>query len=84
MFNKALFQYAVNRKNMTLLSVADKIGINPATLYRKMNGESDFTRAEMQLLRDILGLSLTESDEIFLPKSLRKRKKSRSFAVRRW
>ena len=65
MFNKALFQYAVNRKNMTLLSVADKIGINPATLYRKMNGESDFTRAEMQLLREILELSLAESNEIF-------------------
>lgn len=65
MFNRALFQYAVDRKNMTMLSVADRLGVNPATLYRKVQGQSDFTRGEIQLLREILGLTVREADAIF-------------------
>ena len=65
MFNRALFQYAVDRKNMTMLSVADRLGVNPATLYRKVYGQSDFTRGEIQLLREILGLTVREADAIF-------------------
>ena len=38
---------------------------NPATLSRKMNGESDFTRNEIQLFRSKLGLSAREIDYIF-------------------
>lgn len=36
-----------------------------ATLSRKMNGESDFTRSEIQLFRSELGLSAKEIDYIF-------------------
>lgn len=71
MFNRALFQYAVDRKNMTMLSVADRLGVNPATLYRKVHGQSDFTRGEIQLLREILGLTVREADAIFLLSDLR-------------
>lgn len=65
MFNKALFQYEVNKKGLTFNLIADRLGVNPATLYRKMNGSSDFTRAEIQMLRNILNLNADESDKIF-------------------
>lgn len=42
-----------------------KIGVDPATFYRKKIGESDFYRREIQVLRKILNLTSKEVDEIF-------------------
>ena len=42
-----------------------KIGVDPATFYRKKVGESDFYRREIQALRKILNLSSKEVDSIF-------------------
>ena len=74
MFDKALFLYYVTRKNMTLGTISTMLEINPATLTRKMSGESDFTRDEVQRLKKILGLSVIDADKIFLQKNLRERK----------
>ncbi len=41
------------------------IGINPATFYRKKNGESDFLRREIQAIRNALHLSPNDIDAIF-------------------
>ena len=65
MFNKNAFKAKVVGAGMTLAEVAAKIGINPTTLGRKMSGESDFTRAEIQKLRSILGMTAADADAIF-------------------
>ena len=58
-----------------MAEVARYLGINPATLTRKMDGTSDFTRSEIQLLRTYLSLSDESLNAIFLRMDLRKRKK---------
>ena len=65
MFNKDHFQAKYIEHGLNAAAVAKIMGINPATLSRKMNGESDFTRNEIQLFRSELGLSAREIDYIF-------------------
>ncbi len=50
--------------------VASELGINTATLYRKLNGSTEFTRSEIQSLRHILKLSPEDADAIFFAKEL--------------
>lgn len=50
------------RKGITLESLASKIGINPTSLYRKINGESEFRRNELQIIKNVLELD----DEKFI------------------
>lgn len=70
MFDKALFIYHVTRKNMTLGAISAMLKINPATLTRKMSGESDFTRDEVQRLKNFLELSVVDADKIFFAEEL--------------
>lgn len=63
MFNKLKFLGKIKENGKTIQEVADFLGINPATLYRKMNGESDFYREEIQKLSEYLNLE--EPMEIF-------------------
>lgn len=65
MFKRLLFLGAVKRNGFTLAEVAKKLGINETTLYRKSTGVSDFTRAELQELRVVLGLTADEANAIF-------------------
>ena len=66
MFDKNKFKYYVSDRNETLGKVAEYLGINQATLTRKLNGESDFYRAEIQAVASMLHLSHDEVTEIFL------------------
>ena len=50
---------------MTLESFATELGINYSTLYRKLNGESDFTRSEIQISKNVLKLDVNTADSIF-------------------
>ena len=70
MFDRKKFHGRVVSEGYTLAEVAAKIGMNPATLYRKMSGESDFTREEIQKLRAVLRLSADETDVIFFADEL--------------
>lgn len=65
MFNKNLFKAKYIEHNLKTADVAVILGINPATLARKVSGESDFTRNEIQLFRAALNLSAEEIDNIF-------------------
>lgn len=65
MFDRKRFRAKVIEKGLTLQKIAEIMGIKEATLYRKMNGDSDFTRNEIQLFREKLGLSAAETDAIF-------------------
>ena len=72
MFNKNKFKAKVVESGMTLSDVAKALGIDDATLYRKMNVESDFYRKEIEALRKLLNIE--NPVEIFLRNILRKRK----------
>lgn len=56
MFDEKRFRALVVLSGMTLQQVANEIGINEATLYRKMKGKSDFYRKEIQQLCDLLNI----------------------------
>ena len=70
MFNRQLFRAKVIAAGYTLERIAVEIGINPATLNRKMNGESDFTRCEMHNIRRILRLTISDFEDIFFAPEL--------------
>lgn len=53
------------RNGETVKSVALKLGMDRGTFYRKMNGVSDFTRADIQKLVEMLKLSGADAIRIF-------------------
>ncbi|MCC8075742.1 MAG: toxin-antitoxin system, antitoxin component, Xre family protein [Clostridiales bacterium] len=65
MFNRNKFKATVLLNGASMQYVADIMGISLATLYRKMNGESDFTRNEIQMYRKAFNLTSEECDAIF-------------------
>ncbi len=48
MFNKLKFKATVIEKGKTMSELAQYLGINESTLYRKINGISKFSRDEIQ------------------------------------
>ena len=56
------------RKNITLEKLASQIGIDNSTLYRKIKGQSDFSRNELQMIREILSLDNDKFLSIFFNK----------------
>ena len=48
MFDKKAFLEFVRSRGVKMVAVAAAMGICPSTLYRKMGGTLDFTRAEIQ------------------------------------
>lgn len=56
MFNKLKFKAAVVENGKTLKDVADYLGINTTTLYRKVEGLSEFDRSEIQKICTFLNL----------------------------
>lgn len=73
MFNKLKFKAAVIESGKTIADVAEYLNINESTLYRKINGTSEFSRDEIQNI--CVFLKLDSPLEIFLQNNLRKRKK---------
>nr|DAI56289.1 MAG TPA: Regulatory protein-modification, helix-turn-helix, transcriptional regulator, DNA [Caudoviricetes sp.] len=72
------------RHGVTLEELASRIGVNNATLYRKMTGKSEFYRNELQVIRDVLCLNDDKFLLIFLITNLQKRKKSNRLTKWRW
>lgn len=62
--NKIELEVAILRKQMSLTQLAQKIGVNRVTLYRKI-ASGKFERAEIQKIRDELGLSDADVIRIF-------------------
>ena len=65
MFKKNEFRAILARKEMSATEIAKKIGIDPATLSRKMSGQSDFYRSEIEKLCKVLALTPEETLQIF-------------------
>lgn len=78
MFNKNKLKAKIVEKGLTMESLANILGINIVTLYRKFAMESDFTRNEIAMIKDCLNISVDELNEIFLHENLRKRNKLKS------
>ena len=65
MFRKNEFMAALALRETTVGDVAKSIGIDPTTLYRKINGKSDFMRKDIIALRDVLKLNDESTLRIF-------------------
>lgn len=70
MFNRNKLRGMMAEKNCTVEKMASFLGINPVTLYRKTNGESEFTRREIQQISTLLSLTLQEIKDIFFAEEL--------------
>lgn len=73
-FNRAAFEKVIKEKNMNVTQVAGQIGINRSSLYRKMAGETEFKRSEIDSLCLLLNLS-DPTAIFFTPKSCEKETK---------
>ena len=74
MFKKNEFKAEVVRKGLTLAEVTRELGLDPASLSRKINGNSDFYRGEIERIINLLNLSGEDVLRIILPTILRKHK----------
>lgn len=63
--NKELLRYLCSAQGQSFEILAKALGINLSTFYRKLSGESDFTRNEIQIIRSQLSLSIEDVDRIF-------------------
>ena len=68
MFNKSKFKSAVILSEHSMSDVAKALKINESTLYRKINNEGAFTREEINVLIDFLGIE--DPKEIFFADKL--------------
>ena len=63
--DKIAFKHKVIDCGLSYVGIAKRLGINEATLYRKLNDQSEFTRLEIRELSDLMHLSMDEINAIF-------------------
>ena len=56
----------ITDSGMTVKAVAEKSGILRETLYNRLKAVGEFTASEIVSLSNVLNLSQTERDDIFL------------------
>lgn len=54
--DKALLEYEMKKKGVTIDEMCKVIGISRSAFYRKCNGTSEFTQSEIQTIVDHLSL----------------------------
>lgn len=54
--DKRYLRAALGLKGLTMADLAQSVGINPATLYRKLNGQSHFYLHEARSICQVLGV----------------------------
>ena len=57
MFNKNEFRAQLARMGMSAKTLAEKLGIDESTLYRKINNQGSFTRQEINDMIAILNIT---------------------------
>lgn len=55
--DKALLEYEMKKKGVSVDELCKKIGISRSAFYRKCNGKSEFTQSEIQAIIDFLSLN---------------------------
>lgn len=63
-----LFDYEMKKRGYTREKLAEAAGISRSAFYRKCNGKSEFTLAEIKEIANIL--QLTNIDKIFFAKEV--------------
>lgn len=63
--NRNLLEAKFKEKGTNVVEASKIIGVEPSTFYRKMSGQSDFFRKEIEGLVKFLNLSIDEMDRIF-------------------
>lgn len=63
--DRALLNYKMKKANLTNKDVAERLSIDVATFVRKKSGLSDFKRGEIQIIIEMLNLTLQETNDIF-------------------
>ena len=54
--DKALLEYEMKKKHVTIGEMCNTLGISRSAFYRKCNGKSEFTQSEIQTIVDVLQL----------------------------
>jgi len=54
--DKALLEYEMKKKKISIADMCKKLGISRSAFYRKCTGSSEFTQSEIQVIVDFLGL----------------------------
>ena len=54
--DKALLEYEMNKRNVTIKMMCERLGMSRSAFYRKCNGITEFTQSEIQGIVDYLGL----------------------------
>ena len=70
MFNSDKLRGKMAEKRCTAERLANHLGINPVTFYRKTRGESEFTRSEIQHIATLLELTMQDIRDIFFAEEL--------------
>lgn len=65
MFDEKLFRKRLIDTDVSIKELARAIGINEATLHRKIKGITDFSRNEMSIIKAKLHLNSDEFERIF-------------------
>ena len=65
MTNTLLLDEKINESGLKLRFIATKIGITYQAFLNKRNNESEFKAPEIQILCELLGLSLQDKEDIF-------------------
>lgn len=65
MFDENLFRKRLIDTDISIRELARAIGINEATLHRKIKGITDFSRNEMSIIKTKLRLNSDEFEQIF-------------------
>lgn len=70
MTNTALLDQKIKESGMTVVAIADKLGIDRVTFYNRKNNKinSEFTASDIVKLTEILHLTKSERDRIFFSK----------------
>lgn len=68
MFDKRKFLAQMTLRGVSKKKLADELGINEITLYRKINNDGYFTRKEINTMIDFLGIE--NPAEIFFAEKL--------------
>lgn len=66
MTNSSMLKAKIQESGMTITAIAAKCGFTRESLYKKLNGETEFKASEIVKLTNILHLTQRERNEIFL------------------
>ena len=63
--NVPMLKKKIGEKGMNVETLAEKVGIDRSTMYRKLNGSISTTVSEANRIKEVLGLTNDEARAIF-------------------